>query len=570
MKHTLAVLSLAALTTLSLPASSGKNNNTVAALDKGDAIFPMEGNRGIDVEHYDLNITWDAVSGRIQVVDTMKIRSTDTLSRFSLDLHGLTVDYVEIDDKAVDFMREGDKLLITPSKPIGKGSVFGVSVRYHGVPDPIKESVTGGWVKRGDGVIAVNEPISAKNWYPCNNLPIDKATYAFHITVPKGFDVVSNGKPSAPIETNGTLSYTFSPKAPITSYGTMVHIGHFNEENLTTQSGIPLYNYYEQGVDAKAKSVFAKQEEILDYFASLFGAYPFATAGVVVMKEQSALAYETQTRATFGAGTSEQKFAHELAHQWFGDAVSITDWKETWLKEGFATYAAALWMAHRDRDYMKQWVKGSYESMMGIAHYPKKNLKELFGFFEIKERKMSKAEVKALIDLGMHGKSDFKEMKNALALIPKEGISNYQLDAVLAKVSFDHFALTFKQAQRFNEIVSGKKINDPRSFEEIVAVLAKAPRSVSSLEEIYGGGTYTRGALALHALHLKVGDKTFFKILRTYLKRYMNGNADSNDFIAVAQKVSGENLQTFFKGWLEDTLIPDMPEYGLFFKNYSL
>ena len=538
------------------------------SLGAGDTIFPSEGDRGIDVRHYDLNITWDAATGSIRATDKMRIRSTDTLSRFSLDLHGLTVEGVAIGGKAVAFSRQADKLVIAPAKPIAKGSAFDLSVRYHGVPDPIKESVTGGWIKRGDGIIAVNEPISAKNWYPCNNLPIDKATYAFHITVPKGFDVVSNGKPLPPQNDGNTTTYTFVPQAPIATYSTMVHIGHFNEERFTTRSGIPVYNYYEKGVDAKAKAVFAEQEKILDYFASLFGPYPFASSGVVVMNEKSALAYETQTRSTFGVDTGEPKFAHELAHQWFGDSVTITDWKETWLKEGFATYAAALWMEHKDPGYMKRWVKSSFESMMGIARYPKRNLKELFGFFEIKERKMSKADLKALIDLGTHGKTDPKELRAALALVPEGGISNYRLDEALSKISFDHFELTFKQAQRFNEIVGGKKIPDSRSFETIVALLAKAPRSVSSLDEIYGGGTYTRGALALHALRMKMGDATFFKILRTYFQRYKDGNADSNDFIAVAESVGKKNLQPFFRAWLEDPILPDMPRYGLFVRDY--
>ena len=76
------------------------------------------------------------------------------------------------------------------------------------------------------------------------------------------------------------------------------------------------------------------------------------------------------------------------------------------------------------------------------------------------------------------------------------------------------------------------------------------------------------GALAMHALRLRVGDDTFFEILRTYFKRFGGGTASSDDFIAIAKEVSGKNLDGFFTAWLEDAVIPDMPELGLFKKDY--
>lgn len=132
------------------------------------------------------------------------------------------------------------------------------------------------------------------------------------------------------------------------------------------------------------------------------------------MNGKSALAYETQTRATFGVPTGETKFAHELAHQWLGDSVSLTDWKETWLKEGFATYASALWLSHKDPSIMEALIKSSFESMMGIQSYPKKGLKDLLSFFQIKERTISKKEIEQLIVLGMNGKTNQKELEKAL------------------------------------------------------------------------------------------------------------------------------------------------------------
>jgi hypothetical protein len=218
---------------------------------------------------------------------------------------------------------------------------------------------------------------------------------------------------------------------------------------------------------------------------------------------------------------------------------------------------------------MDSWVKGSFESLMGIQRLPKENMSKMFKAFEMKERKLTVKEVTKLIDLGTKGKIDKVELKKALAHIPKGGISSYKLDTVLKEISFPYFDLTFNQYIDFMAILSGKPSDSSITFEDLVANLAEAPRDVHSMEQIYSSGVYTRGALAMHALRIKVGDTTFFNILQTYFIRYKNSHADSMDFEAIAAEVSGENLDHFFHAWLEEKLIPDIPEYRLYKKNYA-
>ena len=542
----------------------------------GDTVFPGEGSALIDVQHYDLGFDWNASSGAIKAQALLVLKAKMPLSEVALDLYGLHIDTVRVDGIKAPFERKGDKLFITLPNKAAQNTLLKVEVDYSGVPQPLKGEMVQGWSKlpEGKGIYAVNEPNSAKNWYPCNNHPLDKATYSFSITVPEGFTAIANGTPGKIVAHDGRRTFHYAIEAPMTSYLSMMHIGEYTRHDSKTQSGIPVYDYffkgYEQQVDAKTHGEYAKTNAMLDFFSEKFGEYPFKSAGIVVMGSESVLAFETQTRPTFGTHSGERKIAHEIAHSWFGDAVSLKQWKETWLKEGFATYASALWLEHSDPSFMKKWVKGSYESMMGIQRIPKdKHLAEVLRFFTTKERTLSREDVKGLVKLGNHGEVEKKVLEKILANVPQEGISSYKLALVLSDAPFDYFSLTFNDFMQFNAIMTGKKPEGATMrFEQMVGMLAKAPRTIEKFEEMYGPGSYTRGALALHALRLEVGDKTFFAILRAYLKRYRNGNAGSGDFITVAQEVSKKDLSALFKAWLEDTLPPDMPTYGLYLKNY--
>jgi aminopeptidase N len=219
----------------------------------------------------------------------------------------------------------------------------------------------------------------------------------------------------------------------------------------------------------EVRKPFARQGEMLDYFSEIYGQYPFEVYGSMVMNTEFESALENQTLSIYGIDMidyddvegTELTVAHELAHQWFGDSVSVADWSDIWLNEGFATYSEGLWIEHLDgREALDDWVNFHYAE---VTTYPE------------------------------------------------------------------------------NYISPGKPPTD----------------------ELFNGGVYVWGGLTLHALRLEIGDEAFFETLKTYFALYKNGNATTDNFIAVAEHVSGKELNEFFDLWLYSEKIPPIPEMGL-------
>jgi aminopeptidase N len=153
------------------------------------------------------------------------------------------------------------------------------------------------------------------------------------------------------------------------SYLVTVNIDEFDPETSQAENGIPIRNYYSSGLPEDIRKPFQRQGEMLVYFSELFGPYPFEVYGALVMDTNFGAALETQTLSIFGMDMMsmpdvegrESVVAHELAHQWFGDSVSLADWRDIWLNESFATYSQGLWTEHRrGRQDLDQWIREVY------------------------------------------------------------------------------------------------------------------------------------------------------------------------------------------------------------------
>ena len=149
----------------------------------GDPYFPLDGNGGYDVDHYDLDVKYDPATDVLEGTAKIRAKATQSLSSFNLDLLGLTVLSVKVDGRRAAWSRDGQELTITPKNGIRKNRKFTVVVRYSGIPEPIEGA---GFIPTDDGALVIGEPHVASTWYPVNDHPSDKASYSFEVTCRPG------------------------------------------------------------------------------------------------------------------------------------------------------------------------------------------------------------------------------------------------------------------------------------------------------------------------------------------------------------------------------------------------
>ncbi|MGQ4511516.1 M1 family aminopeptidase [Streptomyces sp. DW26H14] len=320
---------------------------------QGDPYFPLSGNGGYTVRHYDLDLGYDPATRNLTGAASITAHAGETLGRFDLDLSGLTVSRVRVDGRSARWTREGQELVITPQRPLRKGAAFRVEVAYAGVPQYVTDpdGSEDGWIATDDGAFVAGEPQGAMSWFPSDNNPLDKASYAFRVTVPAGYTAVCNGVLDSQRTRAGKTTFRWRQDQPMASYLATATVGKFDVRRYTTRSGLPVYNAVDPREAADAAPALAKIPDILDWETKLFGPYPFSAAGAIVDDAHDVgYALETQTRPIYDRAPDVSTVVHETAHQWFGDSVSLTSWKDIWLNEGFATYAEWLWQEQHGGD----------------------------------------------------------------------------------------------------------------------------------------------------------------------------------------------------------------------------
>jgi aminopeptidase N len=416
-----------------------------------DSLFPEVGSSRYNVKHYAISLTYQT-SGSIKAKTTLLAKAKKPLRSFSLDLEGLTVDSVTVDGRTADFSRRDNKLIIKPTKVLD--GRFWATIKYHGKPvthiDP--DGAQDGWIPTSDGATVLSEPVGAMTWFPNNNTPRDKATFDMKITVPSKLEVAGSGDLKSVRKNSGKETWRWVQPYQQATYLAMISIANYDvyHSTMTTTTGrkLPIWSFIQPDLGSLSAER-ALVPKAIRYLERRFGPYPFNSAGIVVKETGVGYALETQNRPVFDGVPDDLTNVHEWAHQWYGNSVSLSDWGDIWLNEGFATYAEWLWTASHGGPSTAEQFQKEYDA---------------------------------------HPASD--------------------------------------------------------------SLWSPAPAKLTDPADLFGEPGYLRGAMTLEALRQKVGSHDFFVILRRWAQQNAYGNVSTPQFIALSERVSGQDLDAFFKAWL--------------------
>ncbi|MFB9904897.1 M1 family metallopeptidase [Allokutzneria oryzae] len=330
------------------------------------------GDDGYQVLRYDLDLSYHPGSNRLAGRALVTAVARSALNGVSLDLGAFRVDRVLFDGRQVRFAHRLGKLRVRPGRELAPGTEFTVEVRYSGIPRPIRGHWGEiGWNQLDDGALVASQPTGAPSWFPCNDRPADKAAYRIAVTTAPAYAVVANGVLVSRTSGRAGTTWVYDQPEPTSTYLVTVQIGRY--ELLEIASG-PVRQ--PAAVPARLlrafRHDFADQPRMVRAFERFFGPYPFAEYGIVVVDEDLDVPVEAQGMSIFGAnhvdgrGGAEHLVAHELAHQWFGNSVTVADWRDIWLHEGFANYAEWLWAEEAGRSCHEL----AQRSRAGLARLP--------------------------------------------------------------------------------------------------------------------------------------------------------------------------------------------------------
>lgn len=316
-----------------------------------------------DVESYSLilrpKFETEELDGEVHMVLTSL---ADSLDRIVLDLYdNLQVRNVRgAGGDMLDFEHRDDRLDVGLDVPLMTGESTTLSVVYHGAPQP--SGFMGfefNQTPAGNPVLAtLSEPYYARSWWPCKDVPTDKALVTLTAYAPQGMFVASNGTLIQKISAGTGAYHVWQNGYPISTYNVSLAIADYeswSETYVSQVSGrsLPIEYHVFPEHRAAAEIDFAHTGEILALYEELFGEYPFTLDkyGMAEFVWEGAMEHQTMTSYGDFFLTGDQFYerivGHELAHQWFGNSTTVSDWDEIWLHEGLATYAEALWIEHR-------------------------------------------------------------------------------------------------------------------------------------------------------------------------------------------------------------------------------
>lgn len=334
-----------------------------------DPYLPGHGDDRYRVRHYDLDLQYKVTTNRLDERAVLAVEIAKPTNRIELDLYGLNVSKVFLDGAAAKFRRTQNGFSVDVG-PRLVGERFTLDIRVAGKPGAVP-GVHGdaGWEELTDGSMVGSQPQGAPGWFPCNNDAADKATYRIRVQCASGYTVIANGTCVERRVVGGNTIWTYEMTRPMAPYLATVQIGKYRESHRNAT--VPVSIVHPPRISIGVGTAFARQAEMVDFFAERFGQYPYCEYRAVIVDDELEIPLEAQGLSSFGRNfvapdwNNERLVAHELAHQWFGNCVTSKQLHDMWLHEGFACYSEWLWS-----DYSRRWHPHRPSvQMRAAAHY---------------------------------------------------------------------------------------------------------------------------------------------------------------------------------------------------------
>jgi aminopeptidase N len=366
------------LSSIFIHAQEGAYVNDESFANKGNLFTPalaravFDSSHSFDVLHYRLDLNFPYVSSAFSGMMTATCLSNEEgLEEVSLHMVDLTMDSVLAQGERVSAIQTSEEIEIPLGGPVAYGDTFTVAIAYHGAPE------YQGFYFYEMCAFTFSQPVYARRWFPCYDVPWDKATVELHITVPKGVEVASVGLlEEREVSQDGAFeTFHWKSRDPMSTYLVCVTMSdeyaRWSDWYITPQGdSIEIAYYIFQRDSAAATRDFVNMVEAMELFSDLFGPYPFEKYGMAEIEPAPFGGMEHQTMTTIssswvrGDRSREYGLVHELAHMWWGDVVTLDEWPAIWLNEGFAVYSEALWAENHIglaefRGYM-EYSKGVY------------------------------------------------------------------------------------------------------------------------------------------------------------------------------------------------------------------